>query len=122
MRRRIKDIACAWLISSTVFSAHAAFANDITTLKNLENTRQARTDIKAKLACAKDHYALVEWEGANVGGESLYHKAGSKWVFVTGGGGAMDSNALIAFHVPAKTATALVRSLQARMRPGSTSC
>lgn len=121
MMRRMKNLACALLICSTVFYAHTASANDATTLKSLENARHAGTSVKVKYACAKENYALVGWGDENVGGESLYHKVGSKWQLVMGGGGAMGSNDLTALHVPAKTATALIHSYQTR-KPGSTSC
>jgi hypothetical protein len=48
-----------------------------------------------------DNFAMVSWYGAG-GGEQIYRKAGGKWIFMLGGGGAWGSQDLIAHGVPAR--------------------
>lgn len=45
------------------------------------------------------NYAMGEWYGAG-GGEHLFQRRGTRWVYVEGGGGAMGTQEMIAHHVP----------------------
>lgn len=101
-----------------------AFADTSATLFSLENARQSAQGGKAKasIVCTRGGYALVGWHDENVGGQSLYKQRGNKWLFVTGGGGAMHSQVLISNHVPTPIAVSLDKAFAAALSPGVKHC
>jgi hypothetical protein len=59
------------------------------------------------------NWALGEWYGAG-GGSNLFHRTGGRWVFVAGGGGAMDIGLLRGHGVPLADACRFRRGLAIR--------
>ena len=73
-------ISAVVVVAAMVFNAHVALASTTTTLLSLENARQLAAGSKAVEAtrvCAKEHYALVGFEDANVAGTGLYYEIGN---------------------------------------------
>jgi hypothetical protein len=56
-------------------------------------------------------YALGEWYGAG-GGQWIYRKRNGRWMFLTGGGGAMNAEELQKYGIPAADAHVLLSGAQ----------